>query len=63
MDASLTLIQRYLRRLEQLVSSEGVAADDLRVVELGLTDVRSAVHSVNDLRQSNFCGLICGLNG
>jgi hypothetical protein len=25
MDASLTLIQRYLRRLEQLVSSVGVA--------------------------------------
>lgn len=54
MDASLTLIQRHLRRLEQLVSSEGVAADDLRVVELGLTDVRSAVHSVNDCDSPTF---------
>jgi hypothetical protein len=37
------LIQRYLRRLEQLVSSEGVAADDLRVVELGLEQLSNRV--------------------
>jgi 50S ribosomal subunit-associated GTPase HflX len=46
MDTSLTSIQQQLRRLEQLVSSESMSADDLRLVELGLKNIIDRIDTI-----------------
>ena len=55
MDTSLTSIQNHLRRLEQLVSSERMSADDLRLVELGLKNIINRIDAIQaiakDLQQ------------
>ena len=55
MDTSLTSIQQQLGRLEQLVSSERMTADDLRIVELGLKNIIDRIDAIQaiarDLQQ------------
>ena len=46
MDTSLTSIQQQLGRLEQLVSSERMTADDLRIVELGLKNIIDRIDAI-----------------
>ena len=46
MDISLTSIQKQLKRLEQLVRSERMSADDLRTVELGLKNIIDRIDEI-----------------
>jgi hypothetical protein len=55
MNTSSTSIQQQLTRLEQLVSSEHMSADDLRMVELGLKNIIDRIDAIQaiarDLQQ------------
>ena len=49
MDTSLTSIQQHLTRLEQLVTSQRMSADDLRQVELGLKAIIDRIDVIQAL--------------
>ncbi len=49
MDTSLTSIQQQLTRLEELVTSARMSADDLRQVELGLKVIIDRIDAIHAL--------------
>ena len=46
METSVTSIQQQLKRLEQLITSERMSADDLRSVELGLRTIIDRIDAI-----------------
>jgi hypothetical protein len=52
MDTSLTSIQQQLRRLEQLVGSERMSPEDLRMVELGLKNIIDRIDAIQAIART-----------